>query len=279
MPPITKIAAVQMNLKLMKKERNLEEILLKTREAAANGAQLIVFPECALTGYVFASREEALPYAETIPGPATEKVAALCKESGVHVIFGLIEKDGEKLYNAAAFLGPDGLVGKHRKAHPPMSVLDKFVDKGDIPFTVHRTPAGNIGILICHDITFPEPARVLMLKGADIIAVPTNWPRMLDIVSKHFINTRAVENFVHIVAADRVGIERKGEFLGQSKIVNAAGMTKVEASTDKEEIIYADLDLAFPRQKHIVFMPGVWEMDFIKERRPEFYREITKPLA
>jgi len=279
MPPIVKTAAVQMNPELMQKEKNLEKILAKTREAASTGAQLIVFPECALTGYAFAGREEALPYAETIPGHATEEIAALCKELGVHVIFGLIEKDGDKLYNAAAFIGPDGLVGKHRKVHPPRAGLDKFMDKGDIPFTVHRTPVGNIGILICHDITFPESARVLMLKGADIIALPTNWPRMPDVVSKHFIVTRAVENFVHIVAADRVGVERKVGFLGQSKIVNAAGMVKAEASIENEEIVAAELDLAFPRHKHIVFIPGVWEMDWLKERRPEMYVEITNPLV
>lgn len=279
MPPITKVAAVQIDPKLMQNSENLETILTRTREAAGNGARLIVFPECALTGYMFSGREEALPYAEAVPGPATEQVAALCRELDVYVIFGLIEKDGARLFNTAALVGREGVVGKHRKAHPPMAALDRYMDKGDIPFTVHRTPVGNIGMLICHDITFPESARVLMLLGADIIAVPANWPLRLDVVAKHFVNTRAVENFVHIVAADRVGSERKGEYLGLSKIVNAAGMTKSEASMDDEEIIYAELDLAFPRQKHIVFMPGVWEMDYIKERRPELYGDITRPVG
>jgi predicted amidohydrolase len=277
MPPVTKVAAVQMNPKLMKKEKNLEKILTKTREAAASGAKLVVFPECALTGYMFSNREEAWLYAETIPGPTTDKIAGLCSELDVHVIFGLLEKDGGKLFNAAAFLGPKGLEGKYRKTHPPFFALDRFVDKGNIPFEVHRTPAGNIGMLICHDLTYPEPARVLMLKGADIIAVLTNWPRQPDIAARHMVNTRAVENFVHIVAADRVGLERKARFLGRSKIVNAAGMDKANASMTKEEIIYADLDLAFPRNKHIVFIPGVWELDYIKERRTELYGDITRP--
>lgn len=279
MPPITKIAAVQVNPELMKKEKNLNKILEAVREAAGNGAQLVVFPECALTGYVFISREEALPYAETIPGPATARVAELCEESGVHVIFGLLEKDGDKLYNAAAFLGPDGLVGKYRKTHPPFFALDRFIDKGDIPYQVHRTPVGNIGMLICHDLTYPEPARVLMLKGADIIVLLTNWPRRPDIAARHMVNTRAVENLVHIVAADRVGTERKARFLGWSKIVNAAGMDRAQATKTREEIIYADVDLAFPRNKHIVFSPGVWELDYIKERRVELYGDITRPDA
>jgi predicted amidohydrolase len=261
MPPITKIAAVQMNPKLMQKEKNLGKILLKIREAAANGAQLIIFPECALTGYMFTSREEALPYTETIPGPATEKVAVLCKEVGVHVIFGLLEKDGKKFYNAAAFVGPEGLIGKHRKTHPPFFGLDRFVDKGDIPFTVFKTPVGNIGILICHDITFPESARVLMLKGADIIALPTNWPRPVDYVPKHILPTRALENHVHIVAVDRVGVERKAKFLGLSRIVNCAMQVKASATMTREEIIYAELDLSFPRMKKIVFGQDAWQMD------------------
>jgi 5-aminopentanamidase len=276
MPPITKIAAVQMNPKLMKKEKNLEKIFLKIREAAANGAQLIVLPECALTGYLYESREEALPYAETIPGPATKKVAGLCKELGVHVIFGLIEQDGKKVYNAAAFLGPEGLIGKYRKTHLPY--LDRFADKGDIPFKVFRTPIGNIGMLICYDLSFPESARVLMLEGADIIAIPTNWPRIGDFIPKYTLNTRAQENRVHIVAADRVGVERKMKFLGMSKIANAAGQNKAVASIRREEIIYAEVDLAYSRMKRLVFKPGGAGLDWINDRRPELYGEIVKPV-
>ncbi len=279
MSTIAKVAAVQMDPKIMKKDKNLEKIVLRTREAAREGAQLVVFPECALTGYVFRSREEALPLAETIPGPATERVGAVCRELGTYVVFGLPEVDGQRLYNAAAFIGPDGLVGKHRKSHVPFADFDRFVDRGDKPFEVYRTPIGNIGILICHDLTFPEGARILMLKGADIIVVPTNWPRQMDIVSKHVVNTRALENLVHIVAADRVGTERGARFLGQSKIVNARGITRICASVRREEVIYAELDLAFARRKRIVITPGKVEMDFINERRPEFYGDIARADA
>jgi len=132
-------------------------------------------------------------------------------------------------------VGPDGLAGRYRKTHIPMAGADRFVEPGDKPFQVFRTPIANIGILICHDITFPESARVLTLQGVDIIVVPTNWRRKYDIVSKHMINTRAVENFVHIIACDRVGIERKAKFLGQSKIVNARGMTKISGSNVKKK--------------------------------------------
>jgi predicted amidohydrolase len=279
MNTIVQVAAVQMNPKLMRNEKNLEKILLRIQEAAAKGVQLIVFPECALTGYLFRSREEALPYAETIPGPATDKITDLCGKLGVYVVFGLLEIDNGNLYNAAALIGPDGLIGKYRKTHIPNDGIDRFVEPGDKPFEVFRTPIANIGILICHDITFPESARILMLLGADIIVVPTNWPRKYDIVSKHMINTRAVENFVHIIACDRVGIERKGKFLGQSKVVNARGMTKVSGSISKEEILYSWVDIAFARIK---FVPGFVEgklFDIIDDRRPEFYGDIACPDA
>ncbi len=277
MNTIIKVAAVQMNPKLMKKDKNLEKMLLRIQEAAAKGSRLITFPECALTGYFFLSREEALPYAETIPGPATDKVADLCKKSGVHVVFGLLEIDHGELCNAAALIGPDGLVGKYRKTHIPMAGVDRFVARGDKPFEVFRTPIGNIGMLICHDITFPESARILMLQGADIIVLPTNWPRQYDIVAKHIINTRAVENFVHIIACDRVGTERKVRFLGLSKIVNARGMTKISGSISKEEILYSEVDIAYARIKYVPGVAGGKWFDIINDRRPEFYVDIARP--
>ncbi len=279
MPLITKVAAVQMNPKLMKNEKNLQKILLKIKEAAVNGAKLIVFPECALTGYMFTSREEAVPYVETIPGPAAEKVGSLCKQLGVYVVFGLLEKDGKKLYNAAAFIGPRGLIGKYRKNHLPFLGIDRFTDKGDNRIKVLHTLVGNIGILICYDMTFPENARVMMLNGVDIIIVITNWPRQRVMAAKHMVNTRALENHIYVVAADRVGAERKAKFLGTSKIADTLGQTMVSASITKEEILYADLDLELARQKHSIFSPGEFETDFIKDRRPELYGDITKPVS
>lgn len=276
---MVKVAAAQINPKLMKKEINLEKIALFTREAAGNDVKLIVFPECALTGYRFRSKEEAIQYAESIPGPATDVIAELCKKLDSYVILGLLELDKDKLYNSAAFVGPEGLVGKYRKTHIPKSAVDRFVEPGEKKPQVFNTPIGNIGILICHDITFPESARILMLQGADIIAIPTNWPRQPDITSRHIVNTRAVENFVHIIAADRVGIERKGRFLGMSKIINARGITRASAGVRHEEILYAELDLSYARQKYVEMVPGVRTIDIINDRRPEFYDDIARPDA
>ncbi|HJX12656.1 MAG TPA: carbon-nitrogen hydrolase family protein [Dehalococcoidales bacterium] len=272
------IAAAQTNPRLMKNRENLEKILSDIRQAAKNRAKLIVFPECGLTGYMFNSREEAWPYAETVPGPAVEAVAALCRELKVHVIFGLLERDGARLFNAAAFVGPEGLVGKYRKNHLPFLGIDRFVDRGDRPFEVHRTPVGNIGPEICYDIAFPESSRVLTLLGAEILVISTNFPHDRDDMIEYVIPARAVENTVYVVAADRVGKERGATFAGRSKIVDVSGKTLALASPDKEEIIYAGVDLEMARNKHITTVPGQYEVDRLKDRRPELYDVITRPL-
>jgi predicted amidohydrolase len=271
-----KIAGVQMEPRIMANRENLDRILFETRTAAENGADLVVFPECALTGYVFASREEAVQYMETIPGPATEKLAGCCRETGVHVVVGLLEKDGDRCFNAAVLVGPEGLVGKYWKNHLPYLGVDRFLDHGNRPFEVYETPIGNIGLHICYDCNFPESARIMALKGADILALPTNWPDGRGNISRYVVNTRALENKVHVVAVDRIGEERGARFLGRSKIADAWGNTLAEGSSDKEEVLYAEVSLADARQKRMVFKPGEFELDFIADRRPELYGEITR---
>lgn len=271
-----KIAAVQMEPRIMQNRENFDRILSKTRIAANTSADLIVFPECALTGYMFTSREEAIPYMETIPGPSTEKLASCCRELGVHVVVGLLEIDDDKCFNAAVLVGPDGLVGKYRKNHLPFLGIDRFLDPGEGPFPVYKTAIGNIGMHICYDCNFPESARVMMLLGADILALPTNWPSGRGKVAKHVVISRAYENKVHIAAVNRVGSERGTKFIGLSKIVNAWGDTLVEAGGEYEQIIHGELSLAEAKEKHMVFKAGEFELDFLCDRRPELYGEITK---
>jgi len=279
MRDIVKIAAVQMEPRIKANKGNLEKILTKARLAATNGADLVVFPECALTGYMFASREEALGFVESIPGPSTDTLADYCQKTGVHLVVGLLEIDGDRCYNAAVLVGPDGLAGKYRKNHLPFLGVDRFVNRGDELFGVYATPIGNVGIHICYDCNFPESARVMALQGADILALPTNWPTGRGNIARYVVNTRALENKVHVVAVDRVGEERGVRFLGCSKIVNAWGDTLAEGSNDKEEILYAEVSLAEARQKHIVVKAGEFEVDYIQDRRPELYGKIIEAVG
>jgi predicted amidohydrolase len=275
-----KIAGVQMDPKLMKPKENLDKIIEAMKTTAAVRADLIIFPELCLTGYVFSDRQEALPLAESIPGPSTDRLVSLCKEFNVHVIFGLLEKEEDKLYNAAALLGPDGLIGKHRKIHLPCLGVDRFVDPGDKPFRVYETAIGKIGMQICYDLMFPESSRVLALLGADILAVPTNYsPRPWgrgNKISSYVIPARALENRVHIAAVDRIGTERGFSFVGRSSIFNALGEKLAEAHNDREEIIYGEVSLMMARQKHTVVIAKEWEVNGVEDRRPEMYGEITK---
>ena len=270
-----KIAALQMDIKFKENRSNLDKVLRYIKEAADNGSNLIVFPEACISGYVYTSREEAIPYMETIPGTSTDAVADLCRELDIYVIFGLLEKDGDKCFNTAVLIGPQGIIGKYNKIHLPYLGIDRFVDPGDKPFQVWETPIGNIGILICFDCIFPESIRVMALNKADIIALPTNWPAGREKIPGYIVPTRAMENTVNLVATDRVGTEEGTMFIGRSKILDAAGNTLAEAGAEEEKIIYGEVSLAQARQKHIVLKPGEFEFNLIENRRPEFYDTIS----
>ena len=270
------IAAVQMSPTLHDKQNNLKHILSLARKASDQGAQLTIFPECALTGIAFESAKEVKAVAEPIPGPATEEIANLCQATGQYVIFGLVEQDSEKLYNSAAFIGPQGLVGKYRKIHLPGMGVDRFVSHGDIAFPIFDTELGKIGILICYDGSFPESAGVLNLKGADLIVVITNWPRGAERCSKYQVNTRAMDNHLYYAAVNRVGIERDFQFFGLSKIADVWGKALAEGGYGTEEIIYAEIEPKISRQKHHVLMQGKNTLDFKNHRRPAFYGPLTE---
>jgi 5-aminopentanamidase len=272
-----RVAAVQMEIKILEKERNLERILQCLEQAAHGGAKVVIFPECALTGYCFTGLDEAMPMAETVPGPSTEKIAQAATKLGCTVIVGLLERDGERIYNSAAVAGPGGPLEVYRKVHLPCLGIDWCAIPGDRPFTVFETPHGKIGVNICFDVSFPEAARVLKLGGAQLLAVPTNWPVGSDIWA-HTPSTRATENHFHVVAANRVGEERGNRFAGHSKIVDFAGKIHAEAGDREETVIYADLDLPSADRNRVVRVPGVWEYDRMAVRRPELYGAITEPI-
>ncbi len=269
-----RVAAVQMDVAILEKERNLEKILRRTEEGAAAGAELIVFPECALTGYCFTSREEAAPVAETVPGPSTEKIAATANRLGVTVVVGLLEREGDNIYNAAAVVTPGGILGTYRKVHLLCLGIDRFDALGDKPFPVFETPHGNIGINICFDCSFPESGRAVKLNGAQIMAIPTNWPIGSD-TWQHTPKVRATENHLIVIAADRVGEERGFRFAGHSQIVDFEGRVLAEAGETEETILYGEVDPAAAADNRVVRRPGEWEFDRIAMRRPEMYEVIT----
>jgi predicted amidohydrolase len=271
---LVRVAVAQIEPKLADKDRNLEACLARLEATAAEGAELLVLPECALPGYMFDSAEEALPLAEEIPGPSTEVLERECARLGMHVVCGLLEREGDVLRNAAVLVGPGGLIGTYRKTHLPFLGVDRFVAAGD-ELPVYETPLGRIGIEICYDLRFPEVTRTLALKGADLVAHPTNFPVAARLQTELITLARAAENRIYLLTANRVGKERWGEFCGWSQIVDPYGKRLAEAGETEEALLLADVEVERARDKDYV-VPGEYELYLFGDRRPELYGALVE---
>lgn len=269
-----RVAVAQIDPKLAEADRNLEACVARLEEAAKDGAQLLVLPECAIPGYMFESAEEALPFAEEIPGPSTEVLERECRRQSMHVVCGMLERDAEGLRNAAVLVGPDGLIGTYRKTHLPFLGVDRFVVPGD-ELVVYDTPLGRIGLEICYDLRFPEATRMLALRGADIIAHPTNFPLAARPQTEFITRARATENRVYLLTSNRVGKERWAEFCGWSQIVDPVGTRLAEAGAEEETLLVADIDLERARDKDFV-IPGEYELYLFGHRRPDLYGGLVE---
>ena len=270
-----KVAAVQIDISLRQVETNLALIERRLAEAASEGAELVVFPECAVTGYCFNHLNEALAYTDNIPGAITDRLVDACADANTFAVVGMLERDGYATYNACVLVGPQGLIGKYRKIHLPHLGVDNHVAPGDARWQVYDAGGARVGMHICYDSAFPESARSMALDGAEVLALPTNFPPGAECLCEHVLPARAMENGVYLIAANRVGTERGFTFLGGSKICGPDGEIIATASPDEEEIIYADIDLERARDKRRVRVPGKHEINRFADRRPEMYTRIT----
>ncbi len=271
------IAAVQMDCRLADMGANLAAVRDHLQTAAAQGARLVIFPECALSGYGFASRADALASSDTMPGPTTETLAVDCARLNTYAVVGMLERDTSgKLFNACALVGPKGFIASYRKVHLPCIGIDRFVDAGDRPFAVHEIDGLRLGLNICFDMSFPESARALTLLGADVIALPTNWATPSVKMAELVCRVRALENHVHFACVNRVGDESGFHYIGKSSIINCAGDFIAQADHDRETIITAKIDPTTARQKKIIFCAGEYEIDRVGWRRPAMYGPLTK---
>ncbi|MEP0767019.1 MAG: carbon-nitrogen hydrolase family protein [Fimbriimonadia bacterium] len=264
------VASVQFAPAYADVENNLSRVIALLRDAAGRGAKLVVFPECALTGYGFPDRETALNHAMAADGPEVRSLAGECARLGVCAAIGFTERGDPGLFNSAALLGPDGLLGVYRKTHLPWIGLDRFADKGSA-LPVFDTPFGRFGILICYDLRFPEAGVSLALRGADAILVPTNWPEGAE-SSPHFLApARANENRLYVIASNRVGEEAGFRFIGKSGIWGFDGKPIAFADHADETILTATIDPEKARQKRVIVKPGEFESEPLADRRPELY--------
>lgn len=270
-----KVAAVQLDIRIGDVAGNLQRICRWIELASAQGATLVVFPESALAGYCFDSLAEALPFSQQARGAGFAPILEACRLHNVVVVLGYLEREGDRLFNSAACLGPQGWIGNYRKVHLPFLGIDRFTTAGDRLDVFDAGPC-RLGLSICYDSSFPEAMRVLMLQGADVMALPTNWPPTSGRTADLIPPARALENNVYVIAANRIGEERGFRFIGKSRICDPRGGTLASADHEQEALLVADLDLALARQKHLVNIPGIHEVDRLRDRRPDCYSRIVE---
>ena len=279
-----KIALIQAEDK-KSKEANLNYTIEKIAEAADNGANIVCTQEL-FTGDYFCRSQSDKPFesAEAIPGPSTEVLQEAARKNKIVVIGSLFEEALTGLYyNTCAVIDADGTyLGKYRKNHIPQDPFfeEKFYfAPGDTGYPVWNTKYGKLGVIICWDQWYPESARSLALKGAEIILVPTaiGWlPEEKEKLGQAQLHAwqqvqlgHAVANGCYYAAVNRVGIETPIEFWGQSFISDFYGQKIAEASVNMEEIIYADCDLE-ALKKHRQIWP------FYRDRRIDTYQDLLK---
>ena len=281
---IVRIGTIQMGCSAIK-EDNIQKTILKIREAAAKGAQIVCLQELFASLY-FCDVEDHDNFllGEAIPGPTTDALSSVAAECKVVIIASLFEKRASGLYhNTTAIIDADGTyLGKYRKMHIPddPGYYEKFYfTPGDLGYKVFKTRYATIGVLICWDQWYPEAARITALMGAEILFYPTaiGWATHQDEETnieqynawQTIQRSHAVANGVPVVSVNRVGHERDMKFWGGSFISNPFGTLLYKASHDDEETVVTDIDMD-KSERYRTHWP------FLRDRRIDSYSPITK---
>jgi len=264
--------------------KNMKKAIQKVEEAAEKGAQIVCLQELYRTKYFPQEQNrDVAELAETIPGESTSALSQLAKKHEIAIIVPVFEKGSDgKFYNSAVTIDANGeILGVYRKIHVPNDPLfyeKKYFASGNSGYGVYKTRYACIGVLICYDQWFPEPARINVLKGADIIFYPTaigtikgcrsrdgNWHDAWKTVQRG----HAIANGVHVAAANRVGDEAQLQFWGGSFVCDSFGKILSEASRTKEEVLIVKVDLSKNRR-----IREGW--GFFENRRPDTYRPLAE---
>ncbi len=276
-PGVT-IAVAQLGLSVAEPDANRKAAAAAVAEAAVADARLVVLPELSDSGYVFADADEV----RSLAAPAANNVTlrewrSLADAYNLTIAGGFCELGADgKLYNSAAIVDKTGTKAVYRKAHL-WDTEKKFFTPGDGPPAVVELPFGNVGLMICYDLEFPEWVRLAALSGADLIAVPTNWPaggsppppgeRSGEVVSAQ---AAASNNGVFIAVADRCRTERGVDWVGGSVILRRGGYPLAgPVCADHPAVLTATVNLPLARDKRI--SDG---NDLFKDRRPELYAQL-----
>ncbi|MBB5174745.1 nitrilase-related carbon-nitrogen hydrolase [Texcoconibacillus texcoconensis] len=265
-----KVASIQFNPKINRRNTNISSLIKLIQEAAENGAKLIVTPEMATTGYHYLDRSTISPYVDTIPGFTTAKLSQIAKEYQTYIVIGMAEYDMTSglYYNSAALVGPEGYIGKYRKIH--QWVIENYWSCwGDLGCSVFETELGNISMIICQDSTYFESARLAAVNGADILCFPTNSSGSSISLLQHW----AEINGLYVISANRSNTEEDFHMVGLSAVWSPKGEKLAESpysdiedeSKDNPQILYAEVDPS-------LYVNSAKER--ILERRIETYKEL-----
>jgi predicted amidohydrolase len=244
--------------------KNLD--LLSENIRKADPLDILVLPELSLTGYTFEDSEEAYTLSEEVGGKLTDELISIAGKNSITMAVGFLEREGKHLYNSSVLVDGEGVIGVYRKVH--LFREEKAIFKsGNMGFPVFSVGNIKVGLLVCFDWIFPEAMRTLALKEADIILHSANL--VLSYYQKAAI-TRAIENRIFIVLANRTGIEdrfgSKNEFTGESEIVDPEGKVILKVDKDEQGIFSIDINPEKARDKKITELNNIFE-----DRKPEFY--------
>lgn len=265
------LGLAQMDCEIGALEHNMERVASMTREAAAKGAQLVVFPELILTGYnqdILGPR--LLELALSRDDEPIQRLARLAGENGVYLVVGFIERRETPgvIYDSVVFCGPDGkVIDTYAKSH--LFATERFhFRRGDV-LPVYQTRLGKLGLLVCYDIGFPEVGRIMSLQGAELLLASTAWiTQDQDLWALH-LRARALDNLVFVAGVNRSGEEGNLHYIGQSMLVNPRGHVVASLDHEREGVLVSTIDLdeviaARRRALH-------WT-----DRRPELYGPMAQ---
>jgi beta-ureidopropionase len=280
-----KVAAAQFG-STPDKEANIKKIRSLAETARDLGATITCFPElCTTTYFCWESNPQHFELAETIPGPSSEAVASIAKDTQLTLVCSLYERDanGVEYYNSSFIVDQTGEIkGKYRKNSIPLSVGPNgvaanekmYFKQGNLGYPVFETSVGHAGILICYDRHFPEGARLLGLNGADIVFIPTAaWRAPMKEAWEIELRGHAIANALYVCGVNKVGREEGGSpdnhYFGSSMIVDPSGNIVVRAGDEEDEVVIADIDFDYLAEHR-----RLWPI--FRDRRPDAYGQLTQ---
>ncbi|KHD85833.1 carbon-nitrogen hydrolase family protein [Heyndrickxia ginsengihumi] len=257
-----RVTIAQFTPKLGNKSANIKNMINMMKKAKEQQSQLIVFPELCLTGYFIS--ESLSELAEPLSGKSIQTLQTACKEHGIYAVISFPEKHlNGTFYIAAALIDDKGSIkGIYRKSHLFANEGDVFSSGTELP--VFDTELGKMAIMICYDLEFPEVARILRLKGAQLLLVPLANMQPYEKYQFIYLQSRAMENQIPIVLCNRTGTENDTHFFGESAIVSSDGSLLIKLNDEEQlQTIHVPLNEQLDEQ-----------LSYMKDRRTDLYAEL-----